>query len=423
MGRYYAQRRRRSRRRRRRRSTSTIYRAAPAARCRPPAPASPSRWPTSSTRSPAYSRSARSRAAPRIPSACGAPPSARCASSSRRNSISTCARWSRARCALQPVQSAAAATELWDYMVERLRAYFLDAASAGGVAGVTTEMFDAVRASAPVSPLDFAARLARAGEIPGAARGGEPHRGEQAHRQHPQESGSSARPATVDVALLHEPAEKALHEALAGIVARCRARARQTRLQRGARAARHAASGGRSVSSTTSWSTPTTRRCAAIASRCWRSCAITSRASPTCPACRADRTRPHAAGSAPCVFNVFLIAVDAGVRASATAVITPFLSFRGRFWMAGIMTHVVFFALRVLCGIRLHGRRPREPARRQPRDLHEALFHVGDVRNHDPVPATGVGHEARDPVDPVRRLGLPARELHRHRPQGRRVAR
>ena len=51
------------------------------------------------------------------------------------------------------------------------------------------------------------------------------------------------------------------------------------------------------------------------------------------------------------LFNVFLIAVDAGVR-DQYCVITPFLSFRGRFWMAGIMTHVVFFALRVLCGIR-----------------------------------------------------------------------
>ena len=55
----------------------------------------------------------------------------------------------------------AAAGELWDYMIERLRAYFLDSGSAGGVAGVTTEMFDAVRASAPVSPLGFRARDSR----------------------------------------------------------------------------------------------------------------------------------------------------------------------------------------------------------------------------------------------------------------------
>src|SRR6187551_2809141 len=63
-------------------------------------------------------------------------------------------------CALQPVQNANAPAEVWDYMVERLRAYFLDSGSAGGVANVTTEMFDAVRASSPVSPLDFGARLA-----------------------------------------------------------------------------------------------------------------------------------------------------------------------------------------------------------------------------------------------------------------------
>ena len=61
--------------------------------------------------------------------------------------------------ALQPVPNPGAAAEVWDYMVERLRAYFLDPASAASVANVSTEMFDAVRAANPVSPLDFAARL------------------------------------------------------------------------------------------------------------------------------------------------------------------------------------------------------------------------------------------------------------------------
>src|SRR3982751_5813449 len=32
-------------------------------------------------------------------------------------------------------------------------------------------------------------------------------------------------------------------------------------------------------------------------------------------------------------------------------VVTPFLSFRGRIWLAGVMTHVVFFALKWLCGL------------------------------------------------------------------------
>ena len=43
-------------------------------------------------------------------------------------------------------------------------------------------------------------------------------------------------------------------------------------------------------------------------------------------------------------------------------VVTPFLSFRGRFWMAGVMTHVVFFAARDVVRHPLHGRGPRESA-------------------------------------------------------------
>jgi len=46
--------------------------------------------------------------------------------------------------------------EVYDYVVERLRAYYLE----GGAAfAVTTEMFDAVLATRPASPLDFGARL------------------------------------------------------------------------------------------------------------------------------------------------------------------------------------------------------------------------------------------------------------------------
>ncbi len=51
---------------------------------------------------------------------------------------------------------AGTAVELYDYMIERLRAYYLD-----GEAGfaITPEMFDAVVATRPSSPLDFDARL------------------------------------------------------------------------------------------------------------------------------------------------------------------------------------------------------------------------------------------------------------------------
>jgi glycyl-tRNA synthetase beta chain len=47
------------------------------------------------------------------------------------------------------------ATEVYDYILERLRAYYLERAAAT----ITTEMFDAVLASRPASPLDFDARL------------------------------------------------------------------------------------------------------------------------------------------------------------------------------------------------------------------------------------------------------------------------
>lgn len=56
--------------------------------------------------------------------------------------------------ALQPVQGNRVADEIYEYVMERLRAYYLD-----GGKGITTEMFDAVLATQPRSPLDFDARL------------------------------------------------------------------------------------------------------------------------------------------------------------------------------------------------------------------------------------------------------------------------
>ncbi len=61
---------------------------------------------------------------------------------------------------LQPVRGDTVDMELRDYIFDRLRAYMLDAGSPAAVAGATPEMFDAVRESNPVSPLDAAARLA-----------------------------------------------------------------------------------------------------------------------------------------------------------------------------------------------------------------------------------------------------------------------
>jgi glycyl-tRNA synthetase beta chain len=44
-------------------------------------------------------------------------------------------------------------------MMERLRAYYLERAAASGAGAITTEMFDAVLATRPSSPLDFDQRL------------------------------------------------------------------------------------------------------------------------------------------------------------------------------------------------------------------------------------------------------------------------
>ncbi|MEO8062563.1 MAG: glycine--tRNA ligase subunit beta [Pseudomonadota bacterium] len=119
---------------------------------------------------------------------------------------------------LQPVSNPAVDAELWDYIVERLRAYFLDASNAGAVAGVSTEMFDAVRASNPVSPVDFGARLTALVRFLGLPEAASLTAANKriANILKKAEVGGSG---TVDVTLLTEPAEKALHEALAGIVA------------------------------------------------------------------------------------------------------------------------------------------------------------------------------------------------------------
>ena len=55
------------------------------------------------------------------------------------------------------------AAEIYNFLMERLRAYYLERPEASaplpGMAAVTTEMFDAVLATRPPSPLDFDARL------------------------------------------------------------------------------------------------------------------------------------------------------------------------------------------------------------------------------------------------------------------------
>jgi glycyl-tRNA synthetase beta chain len=123
---------------------------------------------------------------------------------------------------LQPVANAGAANEVWEYIVERLRAYLID--SLGVDAGITTEMFDAVRASEPVSPLDFGARLnalvaflalPEAASLTAANK-----RIANILKKSTSVTPDGARAAPVEpqVELLREPAEKALYEALAYVL-------------------------------------------------------------------------------------------------------------------------------------------------------------------------------------------------------------
>jgi len=60
-----------------------------------------------------------------------------------------------------PQSEAAAVEEIYDFLMERLRAYYLEgsASAAAGQPPVSTEMFDAVLAARPASPADFDARL------------------------------------------------------------------------------------------------------------------------------------------------------------------------------------------------------------------------------------------------------------------------
>jgi glycyl-tRNA synthetase beta chain len=125
-------------------------------------------------------------------------------------------------CALQPVQGANASAEVWDFMVERLRAYFIDASGADSSGpGITTEMFDAVRASEPVSPLDFRARLDALASFLALPEAESLTAANKRIANILKKStsvtpdGTRATPVAAQVELLREPAEKALHEALA----------------------------------------------------------------------------------------------------------------------------------------------------------------------------------------------------------------
>ncbi|HKZ73591.1 MAG TPA: glycine--tRNA ligase subunit beta, partial [Steroidobacteraceae bacterium] len=105
--------------------------------------------------------------------------------------------------------------QVYDYIMERLRSYYLEGAVE---LGVTTERFDAVLATRPRSPLDFDARLrALSGflELPEAASLTAANKRIANILRKSAEPGAAAD--AIEVAALSEPPEIALHEALRSV--------------------------------------------------------------------------------------------------------------------------------------------------------------------------------------------------------------
>jgi glycyl-tRNA synthetase beta chain len=102
------------------------------------------------------------------------------------------------------------AAEVYDYVLERLRAYYLE--NTGGTP-VTTEMFDAVLAARPVSPLDFDARLRALSAFLALPEAASLTAANKRVANILRKAGESA-PADVDAAALQAAAERQLFEAL-----------------------------------------------------------------------------------------------------------------------------------------------------------------------------------------------------------------
>ncbi len=121
--------------------------------------------------------------------------------------------------AAQPVANPPAAGEVLDFILERLRAFHVDAAADGRRTSraVSTEMFDAVIAVAPPRPLDIEARLDALADFlatPGAASLTAANK-RIANILRKSEPAASAAP--VDAAALQAPAERALHAAIGAL--------------------------------------------------------------------------------------------------------------------------------------------------------------------------------------------------------------
>ena len=104
--------------------------------------------------------------------------------------------------------AAGIAAEVYDYVLERLRAYYLERS-----ASITTEMFDAVLATRPASPLDFDARLEALSTfltLPEAASLTAANR----RVANILRKAGESRPSEIDQSALHAPAERQLFDAM-----------------------------------------------------------------------------------------------------------------------------------------------------------------------------------------------------------------
>jgi glycyl-tRNA synthetase beta chain len=117
-----------------------------------------------------------------------------------------------------PAAAESLAAEIYDFLMERLRAYYLEGtgATAPGRAPVTTEMFDAVLATRPASSVDFDARLKALStflELPEAASLTAANK----RISNILRKANTTPPAEVDVLQLREEAEVRLFDAMRGL--------------------------------------------------------------------------------------------------------------------------------------------------------------------------------------------------------------
>jgi glycyl-tRNA synthetase beta chain len=119
---------------------------------------------------------------------------------------------------LQPMQGERIADDIYEYVMERLRAYYLDSAVVvtPDRKPITTEMFDAVLATQPRSPLDFDARLRALSaflEMPEATSLAAANKRIANILRKSEDTASG----DVDVEALREPAEVRLFDAIRGL--------------------------------------------------------------------------------------------------------------------------------------------------------------------------------------------------------------